>query len=273
MKYFSLMQQLRWALRWVFHVTLKPLVAWSLRGKDIYIFHGIRRSGNHACINWVANALAGEEVELRRLTEGQFNQYCDDILFVDSFVQESAWTTLWRMGVNRRHLKRATKVLLSTEDVPVDLHHFLNVRRAQHIGITRDLASVLASRIKKYDAAKRSHASLFYLNFTVTPEVLGIFREVRRLPKVWHYDAWLQSAAWRREFLRDLGLEVDVMPQMSSQAGGSSFGSSSDADPTAFLNRHTQVPCPPWLPPMVEAVDEALSDEERARFADWAGQR
>lgn len=265
------MQRLRRSLRWVFHAVIKPFVAWSLRGKDVYIFHGIRRSGNHACINWVANALAGKEVKLRRLTEGQFNQYGDDILFVDSFVQESAWTTLGRMWLNRRHIRRARVVLLSTEDVPVGLHHFLNLPGVQHVGITRDLASVLASRIKKYDAAKRAHATLFYLNFTVTPEILRIFREVRLLPKVWHYDAWLQSPAWRKEFLQGLGLEVDVMPQMSSQAGGSSFGSSADADPTAFLNRHTQVPCPPWLPPMVEAVEEVLTDEERRRFAEWAG--
>lgn len=273
MPYFSGMQRTRSRLRWVFHAAIKPLVAWSLRGKDVYIFHGIRRSGNHACINWVANALAGEEVRLSRLTEGQFNAYTSDILFVDSFVQESAWTTLWRMWLNRRHFWQAKKVLLSTEDVPVDLHHYLNLPGAHHIGITRDLSSVLASRIKKYAAARAQHpSSLFYRNFIVTPEILDIFKQVRRLPKVWHYDAWLQSPAWRREFLKSLGLEVDVMPPMSVQAGGSSFGSHSEADPSAFLNRHTQVTCPPWLPPLVAAVDEVLTDEERRRLADWAAE-
>lgn len=83
---------------------------------------------------------------------------------------------------------------------------------------------------------------------------------------VWHYDSWLTDATWRKEFLRRLYLEVDLIPSITSQGGGSSFGA---GDSSNQDKRFLYIQCPENLKPMIEAMLQKLPAEEREIAEQW----
>ena len=255
-------------LKSLFHWVLRKWIERRLRGKELWFFYGIRRSGNHACINWVANAHVGESVQHKQLGFGIFFEYGDQqVFFINSFAQvppvELA-LNLWRY---RAVWDACPTIFLSREDTPNDTGHFMDVPHlATHvIGITRSMPNVLASRLKKYgEEIVKPNGGIAGV-FVVNSNILQQFFEARNEPKVWHYDEWLHDPAWRRRFLDALGLGPDLMPGMSIQGGGSSFGQESGAK-TA---RHALVPCPEAVKAVVMPLLERLPEEEQAVMRHW----
>jgi hypothetical protein len=265
------MVKIRIKLRSWFHALVRPWFISLIGDKEIWYFQGIRRSGNHACIDWLINARLGEAVEPKELSHYLFYKYSDDLVFINSYAQESAVAMLWHVLLNRRALKKASILVVSLEDESSELDHFLNLLELAnfHIGITRLLPNVFSSRIKKMQTERLKNEGGIGRNFEIDERVASLFFEARRAPMVWHYDSWLTDATWRKEFLRRLYLEVDLIPSITSQGGGSSFGA---GDSSNQDKRFLSIQCPENLKPMIEAMLQKLPADEKEIAEQWLRQ-
>ena len=261
------MPNARAKLRSWFHALARPWVRSLIKDKEIWCFQGVRRSGNHACIDWLINARLGEAVESEQLSHYLFYRYTPELIFINSYAQESAIVMLWHVFLNRRALEEASILVVSLEDESSELDHFLNLRELAkfHIGITRLLPNVFSSRIKKMQTERVKDEGGIGRNFDIDQRVISLFFEARQASMVWHYDSWLTDAFWRKKFLRRLHLEVDVIPSITSQGGGSSFGAGDSNRDKRFL----KIQCPQELKPMIETVLPELSAHEKDITERW----
>lgn len=205
---------------------------WLLLPKPARTVHiaGLRRCGNHACINWLANAVYGHPVDYLRAGHYLFRQYPDNGIFlINSYAQVSALTLFWQVWKHRKAIARSQWLFLSLEDQRPGFDHFLRPRPDKpgliNIHVDRTLFNMLASRAKKIEVEQAKPQCGIAGNFRVDGELLAGFFAYRHAPLLhWAYDRWLVDAEWRREFLRQAGLKHDILPGMSREAGGSSFG-------------------------------------------------
>lgn len=238
---------MRGKCRLIFHGTLRPIFKWLLRNKEVWYFEGIRRSGNHACIYWVANARLGMNVKPMQLSHYLFYCFSENCVFINSYAQESAIVMLLHVWKNRKFIRRCKILFLSIEDESSELIHFLNARSYafRHIGITRSLPNVLASRLQKQRRESMKPGDGIAKNFEVTLRVLNLFFKAREAETVWMYDDWVSNSSWRREFLSYMNLKADIMPGVTPQGGGSSFETKEMND--AQNERFKLIECPTEL--------------------------
>ena len=126
----------------------------------------------------------------------------------------------------------------------------------------------MASRLKKIGTESLLAHGGIAGNFGVDRTILSMFFEARGAPIVWHYDRWLSDAAWRNEFLEKLQLTVDIIPPVTTQGGGSSFGESDSSRNSRFL----KIQCPNELRLLLSEHLGALPQEEKAITEDWLSQ-
>ena len=114
---------------------LKKISIDFFRGKAVYFFSGVRRSGNHACIDWIANAIARKQTSMEK-TNGYLTTKDKKIIFLNeiNFNGEFAYFTLLREA--KEDIKRGKrdisvggrlctwrKRLLRSGSRREDLHH------------------------------------------------------------------------------------------------------------------------------------------------------
>lgn len=229
---------------------------WLFRGRKVILVNGMRRSGNHACVYWLMNAIAGERTVGRLKREGRLLKSRDGrLVFLNNtnFVHWIEYAiTLWK---GRRAIRRATWIVVSLEECGA-----VEIRREQwragtpthRILIKRSVLNLAASRIaylrnclNEGVGAQRMPCNKEFF------EKLHSFDRLERdgwLP--WEYEAWLTSPAYRRRFLDNLGLvdAADIVPETASQAGGSSFGGISEPKVDELARRFEMID---WLPAVV----------------------
>lgn len=264
------MESVRSRSRNLFHSLVAPVFKGMVNGKEIWYFQGIRRSGNHACIDWLINARLGRAVKPQQLSHYLFYQYTEEVVFINSYAQESALDMLRHVWLNRKAIRKCQVIMLSIEDESNELNHFLNLHEVAdyHIGITRLLPNVLSSRLKKFGTESLLESGGIGGNFGVDRRILSLFFEARRSPIVWHYDRWLSDATWRNEFLEKLHLTADIIPPVTTQGGGSSF----DRGDSSRNKRFLKIQCPDELWSLLMEHLGALPEEEKAITADWLSQ-
>ena len=240
--------------------------------KPPYIFHfsGLRRSGNHACINWLANSIYGRKVKYKQLDHYLFRQFPENkIFFINSYAQESALKVFRSMFKYRRQIRDCDYLFLSLEDESLQFKHFIHSKMDQSfsfsIHINRSLFNMLSSRSKKISVDTAKEGGGIANNFNVEEKLIeGLFAYRRSDLLQWEYDEWLVNPEWRNSFLGFVGLSEDIMPSMSVEAGGSSF----DTDNKEGLNnagrtRYKMQTIPnEWLSIIEEKYIDQLSTEE-----------
>jgi len=247
----------------------------SVAGRTVLVV-GPRRAGNHAVIAWLANALAGTEVELTYpewrvgITADAEVLHCNDLPRERGSLRYGDFDLAVRRALGGRG---AGDLVVSYEDVriadlvgPVLLASDPDAR----VLVTRPLLDLVASRIgRSQGGPDRSDPVGMY---DVTQAWLDVELTNRTArPPGWvevPFDRWLTDPAVRNGALDQLGLEVDLMPSgISSHGGGSTFaGHTRVPDAADLLARRERVD---WDAPTVALLLAArnrplLRDDEVA---------
>lgn len=212
-------------------INLIILAIYKLVCKNSQIFYvsGMRRSGNHAFIQWFTNALLNANANLEYGTDkiGWFTGKIStgELFHLNEMNTMGIKFQLICLYRNYKLLRKCRYVIFSFEDtVPDDLVYRLTNAR-NHIFVRRNTLSLVASRIQgMIRDARKGRANL---GFEVNEQKLTTIKDWRAKCAIqWHYDEWLVNTQYRQEFLDKFGLTYDSVPNLSVQGGGSSFGES-----------------------------------------------
>lgn len=190
--------------------------------KIVYVFSGVRRSGNHACIGWVNNALAGVDDELTRVSHKVYWSKKSEVLHLNevNFLGPIGYIYFLRQHKNR--IKKAKIIFLSLEDYcPKSDSDFYAAKGAKFVYITRGLLSTVASRMA-YNV-KRAQDGIDRGDVHIDQKLFSIIKETKSRQPLWIFENWSNDPDWRKSFLGQLGLSDDISPKMTEHGGGSSF--------------------------------------------------
>lgn len=243
---------------------LSPPTRYLLRGRRLFFVCGMSRSGNHAFVNWLANALEGRETDYRKV-EGNTFLYdfgSDRTLFLNNVrirATRHYLETLWR---RRGRIRACNALILSAENVSPDYRDWRVPPRAEKIFIRRSLLNLVASRLK--GLKKRAADGVGDGQLTIDR---ALFRTLSRWEEAdgfltWSYDRWQESPSYREKFLGRLGLDEDIMPRMGS-VGSSSFEEEGTPGADRALKRYEQVTFPPRVVELLGRHARLLSPEEK----------
>lgn len=258
------MTKLKLFVLWVFRLYGR----WVLRKKKVIVVSGLRRSGNHACIAWLANAYVGERSQSQN--QGKINVWNEGNFL---HLNEVNWPDHFQFPILLQHaaswLKKAKVVLISIEDeMSIDGDMWTPPGSIQ-IYVRRRTLDLIASRIT-YNC-KCAQQGIDKGDMMIDENMFRMQRSLISMSEqdvlLWNYDAWVQSAEWRMAFLRKLGLEVDLAPEMSRYGGGSSFVGQ-DKSALARLDSVTRWESVQWPKRVVDLLSENtdLLDEEELAF-------
>ena len=229
----------------------KLCVEWMMgRAKRVFFVYGMRRSGNHACVGWLVNALERKTVVLIESDH------------VKNFNYSSSGATFYANDVStlasRRYLKclyhdlkkiRAAKfIIISVEDKTADYRDSWRIpQRSETIFVHRDTLNLMASRYQNLNRRAREGlgANMQSMKAKFFATLLANIEQQRGL--VWDFERWHHDKVWRRAFLAQLELEHDILP--STIGLGSSLSSDRQVDPDDKIGqRFTMVePRDAWI--------------------------
>lgn len=224
-----------------FYILLNLLL---IRKKKFYVA-GMRRSGNHAFINWLKNALEGKEVQFYQpKNERQFLVTpTGDTVFINEVnkINQKNYTRIFR-----EHLwiiVRSKHIIISTEDftrkdsfkIPDCDYNFL---------VKRSVLNLIASRYKKLlnGINEGRGMNAFNIDDRFFKRLKKLYTSTAYIP--WMYDEWLTSEEYRLSFLSRLNLTFDSNPGISKKGGGSSFSGSTMPEKSDLLQRYKHVEIP-----------------------------
>ena len=226
---------------------------------QIWAFHGMRRSGNHAVLNWTG--LPRSTFFLNDIL--QHEQVA--VVFGDPFTPKGFWAWFLRLSLRKRMRKPLLKagrrlasggLCVSLEDWPIEAPIFDPwPRRCRHILLLRDPMNMFASRIRMMGGRMhhfygKDRADLYFQHSIDlwkehAREFLG---ETDRLPGHVgiYYDRWVADPIYRAGIAASLGLVPDerALNRVASEGGGSSFEGMAplgDDAITRRLSRHNQL--------------------------------
>jgi hypothetical protein len=195
-----------------------------------FIVAGMRRSGNHAIINWLANALEGTATEFRYVTTGVIGISTSGRTAHANDLTLDPYSEYFDLAVDHLRLfSAADSLILSFEDWTIN-GHFERLLDApstvRRVYVQRSTLNTLASRLQALK--QNQHSDRTNSGLEITQEMLDAMLSNRvALPAGWtviDFDRWLtEGSPFRRAILYDLDLDVDIEPPISTVAQGSSF--------------------------------------------------
>lgn len=194
-------------------------------GKNVYVVNGLRRSGNHAFINWFVNALESKSVTLNSLDFHIYQSDSGKTIFFNEMNVYGHENLLLESLIRTKEIWNANNVILSYEDVYHEYYSPLIASNYKKIAIKRSILNLIASRI--HIAVKRAKAGADKGDMGIRSEFVEIYNFINNAEgqdyAVWDYDKWLAEPDFRSSFLNRFNLDYDEMPNISEQGGGSSF--------------------------------------------------
>jgi hypothetical protein len=241
--------------------------------RGLVVAHGLKRSGNHAIINWL-------------LGHAPF-EFFNNVIWINPILNGEPYppryenldgllATRIASRYERLKLRWTRPVMVSLEDHPLTVSPFVHPERLDPVNvlILRDPRNVFASRIrmvKRLDVAcfKTDEASIRHfveLWKSHAREFVGATSLLQRKVCV-YYNAWCANEDYRRSVSRQLRLTfTDAgFNQVSDEGGGSSFdGLEYDGKGSQMnvLNRHAQLDAEE-----ARILERVLEDEEVAALA------
>lgn len=201
-------------------------------------FYGLRRSGNHAILEWLLHSMGKnmdkDVVKLNRIIKRGDVAYFNDC----------GWWSSNPLDFNRDLAEQENKglrtAILTYEDL--DLTYKKIDTTYSKIVLIRDIFPLAASRIKRGSGdmlvdQKFVDKWISYARSFEDSSCLNI-----------KYEDWLTSKEYRDNFLLKLGyLNLDKIDQVSTIGDGSSFVGKSLDSKENLLNRHKQVKFTPEI--------------------------
>lgn len=214
------------------------------RSKKIYFVSGMRRSGNHAFIEWLVNSIEGKETELKNCNQFRyFNATPSKNTIFLNEVNEINTLVYFRMILKHKSsIKKCKNLVISVEDCSADYSSYKIPRYDEAIFVKRSFLNLVASRVK-YLVKRAEGGRSNYWNAIDTDVLEKILTfENSEKYKIWEYEKWLSSNEYRQSFLNDLGLQHSYIPQISRWGGGSSFsGVEEKPDQQDLTERYLQI--------------------------------
>jgi hypothetical protein len=205
-----------------------------MNNTKFFDFWGIRRSGNHAIINWAMSNFVDLKNKIDIAPPNFYRYYVDELLFINDYDNSRA--------IDREHIKKGLKlnpkIVILTHEERLFSATVNSKLKSKNFIIVRNLENVIASYYKKeWPAAhyRKINRSLFDLwEYYLKSDY----------PKI-HYDHWLTDKNYRDEIANLMGVENrDITNIVTNQGGGSSFIGLNLDSSDRLLNRFSQVDLP-----------------------------
>lgn len=219
-------------------------ILYLFRGKKVYYVSGMRRSGNHAFINWLTNSLENKQTNL--IKDDSYKYFLSSPSHKTIFfneVNEIVMIVFLRMIYKKRNsIRKCDSIIISVEDCSSFYTSYKIPRYDKAIYIKRSLLNLVASRLEYLiKRAKRGRANYWS---AVDHELFNKILSFENSNKFynWEFEKWLTSKSYRETILKSLNLTSSTLPELSNFGGGSSFtGTEKKPDISELINRYKQV--------------------------------
>ena len=197
----------------------------------IYEFWGMKRSGNHAILNWIIENIVDSSKEKNYINNDPHDFYCENLLVVNCYHEANYKKEILRIG-----LKQNPKYLIITyEDRKTDYSIFKSLNTHKFV-ILRNLSNLISSRMNY------KHESIM----TIQDEFFSTWEN--HVEKNYHkiyYDQWLVDLSYRDDVSALLNIKnKDITTNITGQGGGSSFIGVNLDTKENLLTRYKQVSFP-----------------------------
>lgn len=261
------MYQLKAIILQIFHWLTKIYVSFLFKGKHVYVVNGLRRSGNHAFINWFSSALEGEQV-IHKVGRISWSLSKKTLLF-NEVNQRGTFVFLSDVIMHRELIKNSKYLLISLEDyMPKTNFDPFIPETAMKISVTRSILNLIASRLQR--AVNQAKLGLDGGDMRIDNDFFHTARWLKNSDKkgwiIWNYDSWLNdNNGYRENFIKQFNLKNNISTNISNHGGGSSF-SGQNGIPSAdeATNRWRSIDWPERVLRLLENFlnDNLLSEKE-----------
>ncbi len=249
------------------------------QARTLILLHGMKRSGNHAFINWVNsdNSFFVLNNYLPKFRNLDTSKFVSAPRSLETAIMEARVKSVIRFGRN----SLSNKVIVSLEDYKPSFNPFKDFESSGAISVylVRRFRNLFSSRLRKFLATKGNPRYLPYSfedttilseNILIWKQYARKFLEFKQTPEnqftqhqVILFDSFVTSEGIRAAISKKLGLaKPPVMPPLELEmGGGSSFGNENWA-PSDVLSRDSIL-----TPQELEILDALWADPE-IRFLD-----
>jgi len=238
-------------------------VSFIFRKKEVFVVAGLRRSGNHAFINWFTNALENNPAGYADLTWNVFQTQTGKTIFFNEVNYFGIMAFITSIRSFKSSIKKSSFVIISLEDyTPKKIDEYIPCN-AKKISITRSTLNLIASRLQK--ALNDSKIGLSRRDMTIDRNFFDRVNWHQKAEKLgwegWNYDSWVKNDSdYRKNFLSKFSLSCDIAPEISKHGGGSSFsGIEKIPNNVEVISRWKNVDWP-------ERILKALIEEEHIQI-------
>lgn len=193
-------------------------------------FYGMRRSGNHAILEWLCHSL-GDGTERNMIENNRLIQYGD------AYYLNEVNTMMRKLQPRLDKIKDAKWTIFAYEDEPTTFKHKLD-KSDKTLVIVRDIHNLMASRHQKVLRDKRS------FDMRMDDKFFNTWLEHANQPdeNIIYYEKWLVDRRYRDSILERLGARnLDNTSTVNTAGGGSSFVGVNLDTTQNLLNRWQQV--------------------------------
>ncbi len=243
-------------------------ISFICRGKIVYVVNGARRSGNHAFINWLSNAIDNEQVNYTEISYTVSKSTSGKIVFFNEVNFLGVLHFISSLRKNKESIKKANYIIISLEDYITHKYDTFVPMKAIKIAITRSTLNLISSRLKR--AINVAELGLCRGDMVINQKFIDCLYALREANnwKVWHYDSWVEDKTYRNVFLNGLGFSFDLSSSVSIQGGGSSFtGSKETPNVHDVLNRWEKIIWPQRIVELLNDNPRLLTETEKKFLA------
>ena len=254
--------------------------------RQILLVHGMKRSGNHAVINWLMAldrfVFFNNVIPAWRILRGEatvpdpvpFRRWLASRVWKQRLksLGRADWSSLYRLAAP------LGSVISSLVDMDLKTRPFIGEPlQVTHVLIVRDAPNIFASRIRKASTCNRwevypKHYDRFMLRAVQTwkanvREFLGLTRQLENLVTI-RFDRWLTDISYRRQLAQQLSLPFcdQGLRAVSTFGGGSSFDGTRFNGQASNMNLRRRADD---LPSAERGLlDQVLQDEELRKLND-----
>jgi len=216
--------------------------------------YGLRRSGNHAIVEWLNKNLGGSPVQNK--ISSRF-LHSGSSCYLNS-VTEYEYSSIFE--VNYKFAMINFPNVIATHEDCFTSYETRLTKGFPKIVIIRDILNVVASRYKllmKRHPDKVDNGNLCSINENIFQIWIENVLSAKKKCMLVKFEEWVASRQYRDAISAKLKVKnLDVMGQMSFHGGGSSFGNlSSTPSLTDLNNRWKQVDIPSKFIRRIESQD------------------
>ncbi|WP_417566821.1 hypothetical protein [Marinobacter sp.] len=248
----------------------KLYVNFSLRNSSVYVVCGIRRSGNHALISWLIDALENRNNVNMKPKRNAWVSESGETVHLNEVNFFSVFHFIDTIRGSKDIIKKSKYVIITLEDYIPKKVDPLIPEYATKIKVSRSLLNVISSRLKRLnDQAK---IGLDRGDMSIDTNLLLYSEWAYEEPKddwiKWVYERWLSEPEYRKGFLEDLALSHDSKTLPSTNfGGGSSFSNIELGVPQNNpLRRWEQIEIPDRVISLLHSKGLSLLDAEEREY-------